>query len=141
MKSVGSQSQGSAPDQFTAQGEIEPSTRQALIGDALARQGDFAAAYARYRQAARLEPDQPEHRYKLALAALSLEDPLLTERHLLDATRIDPRYVPAHYALARLYRMRGRTEDALRHGSTALSLEPASPLIVTEHALGLLSAG
>ena len=111
------------------------------MGDALAREGDFVAAYARYREAARLEPDQPEHRYKLGLTALSLEDPLLTEGHLLEAIRIDPRYVPAHYALARFYRMRGRTASALRHGSTALSLEPASPLVVTEHALGLLSAG
>ena len=138
-------SRGFAPRQGTdssaIQVELDRSSRQALIGDALTRERDFVAAYAHYREAARLEPTRPEHRFKLGLTAVALEEPLLTEGHLLEATRIDPNFVPAHYVLARFYRTRGRIDAAIHHGAIAFSLEPQIPVIVTEYALCLLSAG
>lgn len=121
--------------------EIEASNSEAAVGDTLTRQGNFIAAYAHFREAARLQPSRPEHRYKLALTALALQDPQLTEGHLLEATRIDPAFAPAHYALARFYRTTGRLASALRHGSMALSLQPQNPVIVTEFGLELLATG
>jgi tetratricopeptide (TPR) repeat protein len=114
---------------------------EAAAGDAFYLQGQFRAALYRFEDAVALRPGEREYHYKLARAARRAEEPRLVEPHLLEAVRLDPDYAPAHNALGLWYRESGRLDEALRHTSAALALEPANADFAVTRASVLSSAG
>jgi len=79
------------------------------------------------REAAALEPANPELPYLLALAQAELGDPAEAEKGFREALRRDPRFARAHYNLGLLLAGTARTAAAIDALRDAERCDPASP--------------
>lgn len=75
-----------------------------------------------YKEASDLLPKGKEIRYLLGSIASLAGNHDISEQALLEAVTIDPAYIPAHYALGRLYELTGRTVEAINTYETILNL-------------------
>lgn len=96
-----------------------------LRGETLYQQGNAAAAYDLFRQAAALVPLEPAYHYRLGSAAwkLGLNDEV--ERHYLRAVQLRPRHPEPFKALAQWSLQQARLPQALQYSRQALDLAPA----------------
>ena len=107
-----------------------PPTAQVLsfAGSTLILTRNAAAPLAEpLREAAALEPANPELPYLLALAQAELGDPAEAEKGFREALRRDPRFARAHYNLGLLLAGTVREADALDALRQAERCDPASP--------------
>lgn len=86
----------------------------ANLADLLHRQGDFERSFQFASEAAKRNPRQARNFYLTGRALAKLARLDLAEKWLKQAVTLDPKYGAAHYQLAQIYRMQGRTEEADR---------------------------
>lgn len=94
--------------------ELNPESvaaRVALAQAALSS-GDIDTASHVAAQAVALDPDLPQARYLLGVSDASRRDYRHAVRELEKATELAPDFLPAHSALARVYTLVGRNDDA-----------------------------
>lgn len=84
------------------------------LGEIAAKRNETKAAYAHYRRALELQPNDLDANLGLARALIAVQQPDKAEPLLQRAIQIEPTHAIAHYRLAALYRSAGRAEDARR---------------------------
>jgi tetratricopeptide (TPR) repeat protein len=117
-----SQSSAASPVEAAARAR-EASER----GLALYNRMQSAQALECFQEAVSLAPDVPAYHHQLAGAADDLGRRELGGRHLLEAVRLDPGYVPAQVGLSVWYGAGGDLERSLHHSAIAYELAPADP--------------
>jgi Tetratricopeptide repeat len=85
------------------------------LGCLLQARGAHAAAEKLYREAISQLPDEPLLRFNLGIALEDLHRADEAARAYEQAIGLDPKFADAHYNLARVHEVRGRTQDAIRH--------------------------
>src|SRR5436190_14081244 len=115
--------------------------QEAADGDALYVQGNFKAALARYREAARLRPTEAGYHYKVALSAWAHRAFHLVETHFQQALRLAPNQPQLHDAMGQWYLEQADVERALAHSARAAELAPGHPGVAISRAFVLDGAG
>ncbi len=82
------------------------------LGQAALAQGDVDTANKAAAQAVALDPDLPQARYLLGLSDAGRRDYRHATRELQEAVRLAPEFLAAGSALARVYTLVGRNDDA-----------------------------
>lgn len=93
-------------------------------GLGLQARGDLAGAYAKYSEAAKLDPHNKFALYDLAVVDNLQSNPGLAEQHYRQALVIDPRYEPAIYNLAIVEQALGKQRFALSLYQQAVQINP-----------------
>jgi tetratricopeptide (TPR) repeat protein len=108
--------------------ELDPRFAPALayLGITLAEQGQFAEALPFYERAVEADGRLAVARYLVADAILkqATPDTARAERHLARAVEIDPAFIPARLALAKLYSGASRFAEAAKHLEQVVSAQP-----------------
>jgi len=109
---------------FVHAGRINPDSVMANhnLGFALARQGRFVEATARYLKVLDVDPHHAESQLGLGVALLELGNLEQAEKHLRKAARLKPDWALPHYHLARVMDARDRHGDATQSYRRALRL-------------------
>ena len=90
----------------------------------LYRQKRYKEAAEKFTEAVRLRSDAVASVISLGNCYLRLGEKDKALGYLLQATRIDPKYGPAHFNLATYYSVTGHTELALQSLKTAIQVDP-----------------
>ena len=114
---------------------------EAIAGDRLFEQRQFAAALSHYRRAIELTPENAIFHFKAAFAAWRCDLGDVVEGDLLEAIRINPEYGPAHDMLGQWYRYTSRLPLALHHSRIAIELDPQNPDFIVSRAIVLAGDG
>src|SRR5438045_1239663 len=93
-------------------------------GTELLARGKIDEAVAHYEQAVKLNPEDEDSHYNLALALAKQGNRAAAEEEYLEALRIYPDYAEAHNNLGNLLAADGRLEQAIAHFKEALLLSP-----------------
>ena len=93
----------------------------------LSQMGRTPEAITELLEAQRLQPENPQYPYLLALASAELGDNEGTEKHLRQALELDPAFDRAWYNLGLLQASQGKTGAALDSLLAAEKVNPRSP--------------
>ena len=93
-------------------------------GTELLARGKIDEAVAHYKQAVKLNPEDEDGHYNLALALAKQGKREEAEAEYLEALRIYPDYAEAHNNLGNLLVADGRSEEAIAHFKEAVNLSP-----------------
>ena len=106
----------------------------AAMADSYQREFDFAVGRIFAERALELDDGLAEAHLRVA-AVLGLADWqwVDAEAHILEALALDPESVEAHHALATVYSVTGRLEQAVEPMERALALDPASTLLRADY--------
>jgi tetratricopeptide (TPR) repeat protein len=97
------------------------------LGNHCLEAGFFGEAAELFRKSASEQPDDPQHRDKLAEALYSMGDFVEAEKQYLAALEIDPGWWNSHLMLGRIYEERGQMDKAVAHYTAFVALSPPSP--------------
>lgn len=109
--------------------QYQPAAVRSLLGKACLQLNRFADAATHFRESVRLDPDQPEPHYLLALALVCQGNITDAVNHLNRATALRPAIdtsVVLHELLAENQARAGRLDDAIRSAQRALELAQAA---------------
>ena len=121
-----------AEEAFRAETKLQPGSAEAAyrLGNALLQQGKVREARAELTRADKLQPEMPETLYSLGKAA-SLEGDAHSAEHawrkVIEVEKESSLVAQAHFALAGLYRMQGKSEEAEREMAEFKKLQNAAP--------------
>src|SRR4051794_18557402 len=99
-----------------ATGEPEQSpTAEAFqsLGDDLAAQGRLQEAIESYKQAVRMEGDNPDRHTRLGDAYVFAENSSQALTHYRRALQVNPHHADTHFSLAEVYRRFGKLKGAI----------------------------
>ncbi|KAH0495701.1 hypothetical protein TgHK011_009235 [Trichoderma gracile] len=117
---------------FNAAHRINPNNAVLVtcIGTALEKQKQIIPALAAYRKAVELAPGAASTRYKKARALLAVGNIEEAQQELVILKNLAPDEGTVHFLLATLYRSMNERQEAVRHFTIALALDPkAGPQI------------
>ena len=109
-------------------GAIVPESAEThnVLGVSLARKGQIDAAIVEFREAIRLEADDPAAHWHLGAALASKDETAEATRHLARAVELDPQNGQARNDLGFMLAVQGRYAEALEHLRQAVTLAPQS---------------
>ncbi|MGI8905540.1 MAG: tetratricopeptide repeat protein [Candidatus Sumerlaeaceae bacterium] len=128
-------------------------------GERIANEGRLDEAVDLMREATQRYPDSPTGRYNLGVALflrlredkqhLDLWEDLADDEQLADEAMVsleaaierDGGFIQAYNNLARIYALRGRSDDAIRTWERSLSIQPDQPTVQAEMELYLSRMG
>lgn len=115
-----------AYDHYHAASTINPNNAVLIccMGGVLEKQEKMSAALHAYSKAVDLAPRAAQTRYKKARALLTVGDVEAAEKELMILKDLAPDEATVHFLLGTLYRKRKERQLAVRHFTTALSLDP-----------------
>jgi tetratricopeptide (TPR) repeat protein len=111
------------------------------LGKLFQDRGEPEKALRHFREAVRLNPDQPQTHFNLAKALLGQRDVEGATRQLEEAVRLDPSLAPAQQGLGNLLRLQGRLAEAVGHLREAVNLDPTSAKAHADLGRALLALG
>jgi len=83
-----------------------------LLGQAIAKDGDQAAAEEHFREAVRLDDHSARAHYELGMNLERLKRDEEAEKELRRAIELDAQFTPAYYTLARLLQRQGKQQES-----------------------------
>lgn len=92
------------------------------VGEIASRKGRSQEAFREFREAVRIQPDDPVNRYNLGLILLRHGKFDEAEREFKEALRMRPDFAKAHVSLGLLHLNRGELDDAERQFRTAIEM-------------------
>jgi tetratricopeptide (TPR) repeat protein len=109
-------------------GAIVPESAEThnVLGISQARKGRIDAAVTEFREAIRLEPDNPAAHWHLGAALASQDHTDEATRHLARAVELDPQNGQARNDLGFMLAVQGRYAEAVEHLQQAVALAPQS---------------
>jgi len=103
-------------------------------GMRLFKEQNFPAAARELDRFVKSNPKNRTARYVLALSWQQTGELAKAQQHLIEIIRNEPKWGPAHYALARVYFFAGRFDDAIQSAKIALRLGEPAPRV--HHLIG-----
>jgi tetratricopeptide (TPR) repeat protein len=97
-------------------------------------------ARASFRRGLALEPDDAELNYLLGVVAVQFEELSEAETYLTRANQLDPELPEPYFGLGVLYRLQGKTEQAISAFETFLAIGPGQDPSATQMAQQELDA-
>ena len=94
-----------------------------LLGQEIARTGDFAAAEPRFREAVRLDANSARTHCELGMDLARLQRDEEAEKELRRAIELDAQFTPAYYNLAGLLQRLGRQQESDQFRATFNNLK------------------
>lgn len=110
-------------------------------GLARLQQGRYTGAVEQFEQLVELSPGSARLHYLVAIAASGAGDGDLSKKELLQAVEMDPDYLPALTALARIAYREQETEEFAEYVDTLGKLAPESPDVIMLQALKARTSG
>src|SRR5690348_8019358 len=108
------------PTNFNTLTDTEKAAFYQNLGSQLLQKQRYGDAIAQYRTAVKLNPEDEDTHYNLALALAKGGDQEGAKKEYLEALRIYPDYPEAHNNLGNLLLAEGKLEDAVTHFKAAL---------------------
>jgi tetratricopeptide (TPR) repeat protein len=96
----------------------------AMLGVALAEQGELPRAAEQFEASLRLDPDNPATHINLAAALVPMGELEAAAAHLERSLQLRPGAARVHFNLGVVRAQQGRNRDAAIHYATALELDP-----------------
>lgn len=117
------------PTNFNTLSDAEKAAFYQNLGAQLLQKQRFSDAIAQYRMAVKLNPQDEDTHYNLALALAKGGDPEGAKKEYLEALRIYPDYPEAHNNLGNLLLAEGKLEEAVTNFKAALDTTPDDPAL------------
>src|SRR6185437_3920862 len=119
----------SEPTKASATGETQPvdvekSANLLNEGVELLSRGKVNDALARFQEAVKLNPEDEDAHYNLALALARKGDRKAAQKQYLEALRIYPDYAEVHNSFGNLLVAEGKLGEAIEHFQSAIKLAP-----------------
>jgi tetratricopeptide (TPR) repeat protein len=119
----------------------EEAKNHARLGDQYRSAGQVAKAFAEYDEAARLQPENGQYYFLLAITQFTLGNTDASGQSLQTAVMLDPGHALAHSLLGYWYLTQGMVEEARASSDRAVALAPDDAEILASHASVLEVSG